>query len=264
MFKKLAVYLINDFRRKMKSRRGTWVAAAVAVVGAGTAAYSSYSSSKAASKDKLDPGNVPNWWEDPNYKASQDVLAPFGKNLLEGKLPDFYSSLGKTGTPEFTDMLKLISRDTASAINENMVRRNISRGGVGASLLATTMADTSTKLRWEDLLKANTEKQNLMTTGTNVLSGVRGASLDMTGQQNQFDFNQMTALNDIMKYNAPANAAKDTMWANILSSAIGSGVSGYKMGAGADLGSADPSTSKSLYDKTQGTNIKFGNSRYNM
>ncbi len=226
-----------------------WV---TAILGGASGGYSAYASSRAASKDKLDPGRVPEWWEDPYYKSSQEKLSSFGGGLLEGKLPDFYSSLGKTKSPEFNDMLRLINRDTAAAINENMVRRNISRGGVGANLLATTMADTNTKMRWQDLLNANQEKMGLMNTGVNTLSGVRGAALDMTGQKNQFNINQANMNLMIDQYNAKAKAAKEMMWANIISSVIGGATSGYMAGKG--LGSAQTSNSNS-----SGNNGSFAN-----
>lgn len=168
---------------------------------------------------------LPDWFEDPLYQKTQSRLEPFGSNLLEGKLPDFYSSLGKTGTPEFENILSLINRDTSTAINENLVRRNISRGGIGANVLATTMADVGKKLRWEDFLRGQDEKKWLMGQGLETLSGVRSSALDITGQKNQFNISRSGLALQMQQFNAQQaaqeKAAKNKMWSDIISSGIG-------------------------------------------
>lgn len=194
---------------------------------------------------------LPDWFEDPLYQKTQSRLEPFGSNLLEGKLPDFFSTLGKTGTPEFENILSLINRDTATAVNENLVRRNISRGGVGQNLLATTMADVGKKLRWEDFLRGQDEKKWLMGTGLDTLSGVRSSALDITGQKNQFNISRSGLDLQAQQFNAKQaaeeKAAKDKMWQDILKSGIGAaaifatGGAAAPAVAGKMLGSASPS-----------------------
>lgn len=165
--------------------------------------------------------NLPDWEEDPLYKKSQESLDVFGQDLLGGKLPDFYSTLGKTNTPEFQNILALINRDTSKAVNENLVRRNISRSGVGLSTTAKAVADASTKLRWEDFLRANNEKAGLLNTGLNTVSGVRNSALDWTNSKNAFNLNKVKiALGQAEAIDAQA-AAKDAAWGDILGSSIG-------------------------------------------
>lgn len=182
---------------------------------------------------------LPDWYEDPLYQKTQSRLEPFGSNLLEGKLPDFYSTLGKTSTPEFENILSLINRDTSLAINENLVRRNISRGGVGQNLLATTMADVGTKLRWEDFLRGQDEKKWLMGTGLDTLSGVRSSALDITGQRNQFNISRTGLDLQAQQFNAQQaaaeKAAKNKMWSDIISSTIGAAAILATGGAAAPL-----------------------------
>lgn len=159
--------------------------------------------------------------EDAYYRKSQNILYPFGTNILEGKLPDFYSSLGKTGGTEFENMLALINRDTAKAVNENLVRRNISRGGVGLSTIAKATADTGIKLRWTDFLRAQGEKQWLMGTGLETIGGVRSAALNQQGQTNQWTLSQKELDMKQAAIDAEEETNKNSLWQGILSSAIG-------------------------------------------
>lgn len=184
--------------------------------------------------------------EDPYYRKTQNILYPFGTNILQGKLPDFYSSLGKTGTPEFENMLALINRDTAMAVNENLVRRNISRGGVGLSTIAKATSDVGTKLRWSDFLRAQGEKQWLMGTGLETVGGVRSAALSQTGISNQWSLSNRQLDMQQAQIDAQAEADKNKMWSQILSSVIGAAgtIGGFMIGGpigagvGSQLGSA--------------------------
>jgi len=166
---------------------------------------------------------MPAWYEDPYYQKTQDKLFGYGTDILEGNLPDFYSSLGRTGSPAFKEMLALVNRDTARAVNENLVRRNITRGGVGVSSIAKATADVGSKLRFEDFLRANREKAGLLTTGLNTVSGVRSAALDITGKRNQFNLGRTELELGRAGMMDEAEAAQNQMWSDILSSAIGAG-----------------------------------------
>lgn len=200
---------------------------------------------------------LPDWFQDPLYQKTQDLSFGIGSDILKGKLPDFYSSLGKTGSTEFQNMLNLVNTKTAQAVNENLVRRNISRSGVGASSVAKATADATTTLSWQDYLKAAGEKANLLNTGLNTMTGVRAGALDITGQKNQFGmqgaelglkadmFNEEMAMKQ-QQIDDAKKQQKNAMWGQILSSAIGAaGTIGGMMiggpigaGIGGSLGSA--------------------------
>lgn len=187
---------------------------------------------------------LPDWYQDPLYQSSQDTLNTFGTDVLGGKLPEFYSSLGKTGSNEFNDMLAMVNRDTARAVQENNVRRGVSRGGIGGSSIAKAVADSSTTLRWSDFLRASGEKMNLLNMGTNTMSGVREGALNLGGQKNQFNLNRAQLEIAIAQANQASKDKKNAMWGQILSSAIGAAgtIGGFMIGrpvgaaAGSQLG----------------------------
>ncbi len=183
---------------------------------------------------------IPDFYTDPLFQSSQNTLNTFGQDLLGGRLPDFYSSLGKTDTPEFNNLLSLINRDTARAVNENLVRRNITRGGVGLSTIAKTMSDVGTKLRWEDFTRAQGEKQWLMGTGLNTVAGVGSNALNYGGQQNTYNLNKSQLEIAMAEANAKAKQAKNDMWQKIISSTIGTigTIGGFMIGGpvGAGVG----------------------------
>ena len=194
--------------------------------------------------------NLPEFKTDPYYTKAQDLSYTTGEGILSGKLPEFYQGLGQTGSKEFQDMLALVNRNTATAVNENLVRRNISRSGVGAASIAKQAADTSATLSWQDYLKASGEKQSLLGTGLETISGVRGAGLQYAGQENQFgmqgaqlqlqadQFNENLRLEE-QKREDEKKASKNAMWTQILSAGIGglgTLVGGYLGGLGKATG----------------------------
>ena len=146
--------------------------------------------------------NIPDFYNDPLYQQSQGVLFPFGTNMLSGNLPDYYKPIGETGGTEFNNMLALMNRDTTTAVNENMTRRNISRGGLGANIIAKAVADNSTKLRWEDYSRALTGKQNLLNLGLNTVSNVGSNALNYMGQKNNFNMSAAGLQFDASKFNS--------------------------------------------------------------
>jgi len=187
-----------------------------AVLGAVGTATGGFGSQKKAKMPDLPP-----FYEDPLYQKEQDYLDLFGTNMLKGELPDFYSSLGKTNSPEFQDLLKMTNRDTINSVNENLVRRGISRSGVGLSTVAKQVADTGTTLRWQDYLKASTEKGNLLNTGLNTLSGVRTAAQNQQAQKNQYAAAKAGMSIQIQQMENQQDAANE----EALSSVIGSSIS---------------------------------------
>lgn len=189
---------------------------------------------------KLD---IPDFVRDPLFESSQEKLSGVGRGILAGDLPDFYASLGKTGSPEFESMLKMINRDTARAVSENLVRRNIARGGLGASVTAKAMADVGTTLRWSDFLRASREKVGLLETGLKTVSGVRGAAAGIGGQENVYNVQRaqldLKAQEIQAKLEAAKEAAKNKMWTDIISSGIGAAGMAFGLpGLGAIAGAA--------------------------
>jgi len=194
--------------------------------------------------------DLPSFYEDPYYKKTQDYLYPFGTNMLAGNVPDYYKPIGEWGGTELENLLGLTRRDVTNAVNENLTRRNISRGGLGASVIAKTMADTTTKARWDDYMRAIQGRQYLLGMGLNTVQGVGSSALNFMGQKNQFELNKAGLASDIEKYNAAIEAQRkaqqDAMWSQILSSAIGAAgtIGGFMIGGpvgagiGGSLGSA--------------------------
>ena len=181
--------------------------------------------------------NLPSFYEDLYYKKTQPKLLEMGTDITSGKLPSFFEGLGKTGSSAFQNMLNLLNTKTKQAVNENLVRRNISRSGVGTSAIAKAVADTTANFSWKDYLKASKEKMGLLGTGLDTLSGVRGTGLDFMGQKNRFNLENARNQFAADKYNeqlATANKRrKNALWSNILSSGLGALGSAY----GAYLGS---------------------------
>jgi len=165
--------------------------------------------------------NLPPFYKDPLYQKTQDILFPFGSDLLAGKPNDYYKPIGESGGAEFEKMLALTTRDMSKAVSENLVRRGISRSGLGANVVAKTAADVSTKLRWEDYSRALAGKEFLMNSGLNTLSTVQGGALNITGQKNDYNFRKANLDFQIQQINAKAAAERNAMWSKIAMQAVG-------------------------------------------
>ena len=59
----------------------------------------------------LEGFKLPEFFEDPIFKETQEFLKDFGINILKGDIPEFFRSLGETGSKEFEDVLALTKRD---------------------------------------------------------------------------------------------------------------------------------------------------------
>jgi hypothetical protein len=217
----------------------------------------------------------PEWYEDPLYQQTQDQLYSYGTDILsgntpstlktlsgliEGDIPDYYKAIGETGSTEFNNMLALTVKNTANAVNEDLVRRGVSRGGVGASVTSKAMADKTAELSYADYTRALEGKQSLLnlgvqaneyinSLGVSTLSGVGSSAADMTNQKNTFNLGvsnlelSLASQNaQIAEFNAKAKAAEEAqanaLWSQILSSSIGA------LGSvgGAVLGSSSTTT----------------------
>jgi hypothetical protein len=194
----------------------------------------------------LTPINLPSGVEDPYYLKSQNPLYKEGINLTSGNVPDFLKSLVDPNSAEFTAVKDLTNRDISRAVNENLVRRNISRGGVGLSTIAQAISDSSTKLNYQNFQQINSNKKNLYDTGLDVLSGVRSASLSKTGMNNSYTLGSRQLAIQEQKLADEEQAAKDNQWSQILSSVIGAASMVYGGGIGAAAGGAAATTTSKL------------------
>lgn len=163
---------------------------------------------------------LPAWWEDPLYQKTQDELYGSGLDILAGNLNDYYKGIGEYGGVDFENLMHLINRDTANAVNESLVKQGINRGGFAPNILSKTMADIGTKLRWEDYMKAMENRKWLMGTGLDTLTGVRSSALDKTNLVNTFNLNSARTQLGLDAINYAREQDANAAWSDSLSSII--------------------------------------------
>jgi hypothetical protein len=130
--------------------------------------------------------DMPSYVSSPYYKESQDVLSGLGKNILSGNVPEYFRGIGEAGGIDFQNMLNLTNRDVARGVNEDIVRRGVSRGGVGTSAIAKAISDSSIKARFEDYSRSMEGRKALLGAGIDIMGGTRSAGLTETNMQNLF------------------------------------------------------------------------------
>lgn len=204
----------------------------------------------------MDFPKLPDFFNDPLFGSAQDTLYAHGNNILSGNLPDYYKMLGETNSPEFQDVLRMSSRD----INQNALNaaaKTGTRGGAVASAVARATGDTTSRLRYNDLLSTLQNKRWLFGTGLDTLSGVRSGALNFMGQKNQFGLNIAGLQMDQAKMEQAQKQSEDAMWAQIIAGGLGAAgtVAGAMVAgpAGAAAGSAlGKSAGSALTDSSLG------------
>ena len=197
---------------------------------------------------KLPP--PPDYYEDPNFTDMQSYLSTYGKNILEGNPNAYYGEMGAYGSPEFEKVLGLSTRDIQQSAAEAAAKAGRGRGGFLPSVIAQTVADNSSKLRYADYLKAMQGRQFLMGEGRGITEGVRGAGFQNQGLRNKFnlesyDFTRNNALFDINRADQAAGQEGEFMsnlfgiGTNALIGGVTGGIPGAFMGAAKGLMGSD-------------------------
>jgi len=124
----------------------------------------------------LEGFKLPDFFEDPEFKKTQEFLSDFGINILKGEIPEFFKPIGEIGGKEFEDVLSLTKRDIEqSAINTGAITGR-GRGGSVPSSVASAVGDASTKARLINFQQALEGKGFLLQQGRGITEGVRSAS----------------------------------------------------------------------------------------
>ncbi len=190
---------------------------------------------------------IPEYYEDPDYRETQDYLKEFGMDITKGDIPDYYKGIGESGGEEFENMLGLTNRDITQSTSEALAKSGRARGGQLAASSAQAIGDSSVKARYEDYNRAMTGKQNLLTTGIGVTESARSAGQTEGSNVNAHNMGAYNAAITERNYQAieqeKADAATGSMIGTVVSTGLGA-FSGYQSGGwgGAAAGAADALT----------------------
>ena len=176
-----------------------------------------------ALKDQV---NLPSYYSDPYYGKTQEELFPFYSNLLKGDIPDYYKGIGEWGGSELEKIIGMGERDITKSISEDFVRRKVS-GGLGADVIAKSVGDLGTKLRWDDYIRAISGRKDLLNIGTSGLEGVRSAGITEGGMRNRFNLDIAGMEMEIGKFDVTREdqqkAYEDAMWKEMIGDIISLG-----------------------------------------
>jgi len=134
--------------------------------------------------------NIPEFQRPERFDSVQGQLEKIGTDILGGQPGEYFGAIGETGGKLFEDMIKGISTDVSRSVEEAKVASGRARGGSLGELTAEKVGEMSSKLRWDDMARAITGRQFLLGTGTNILSGVRGAEAGMAGMESSYGLNK--------------------------------------------------------------------------
>jgi hypothetical protein len=189
----------------------------------------------------------PKYYEDPDYRASQDALKSLGLGLLEGKVPDYYKAIGETGSDEFEKMLGLTTGDIQTSAAEALARTGRARGGALPAVTADAVAESALKARYQDYNRALAGKMDLLGLGKEITTGVRGAGQLEGSNRNAFNWKDYGAQVDERNWQYAKEQAEDAalgeMIGTIASIGLGAATGGMSFGLqGALAGAGDALT----------------------
>ena len=180
---------------------------------------------------------MPKYHEDEDYRFTQDYLKNFGTGLLSGNVPDYYSAIGESGSPEFESWLDLGIRDTMKSTEEALAKTGRARGGQLAATTAQKISDKSITERYNDYLRSLEGKKYLLGLGTDITEGVRTAGQREGAARNKFSWNQYDA--GVAQEQAEDDAIGELI-GTIASVGLGAATGGMSLGwQGALAGGAD-------------------------
>ena len=186
----------------------------------------------------------PQYYEDKDYRETQDALKGLGLGLLKGEVPDYYKSIGETGGAEFENMLGLTTRDIQKSAAEASAAGGRARGGSLPAITAGAVADAATKMRYTEYNRSLAGKKDLLNLGVSTTTGVRGAG-QVEGQlRNKFNWTDYQAQVSERAYQdmkeAQEDAALGEMIGTIASIGLGAATGGMSFGMqGAMAGATD-------------------------
>lgn len=186
----------------------------------------------------------PKYYEDADYRETQNALKGLGLGLLKGEVPDYYKAIGETGSQEFENMLGLTTRDIMKSTAEASAAGGRARGGSLPAITAGAVADTAMKSRYSDYNRALAGKQDLLNLGVSTTTGVRGAGQTEGQLRNNFNWKDYQAQVDERNYQdmkqAQEDAALGEMIGTIASIGLGAATGGMSFGMqGALAGAGD-------------------------
>ena len=166
------------------------------------AAGAGYGASKLLGKGddgRFEGYNLPEYYEDPDYRKSQDFLSEYGQNIMEGDIPDYYSPIGESGGAEFENYLGLMRGDIQKSALESSAA--LGRGGGRATdIAAERVGELSTKARFADYERMLQGRQYLFGQGRGITEGVRGAGQAEGANRNTFALNRAEKEVDLLRY----------------------------------------------------------------
>lgn len=140
-------------------------------------------------ESNLEGFELPEFEEDPLVGESQDLLFGLGKDILAGDFGAF-SSLAKTGSPEFEAVLANTIRDIQTSATESLAATGRARGGALPAVTAKAVSDTTANLRFQDFLRSQEGLGFLFQQGRGITEGVSSRALTNQSQKNQFALNR--------------------------------------------------------------------------
>lgn len=213
----------------------SWIAVAATTVNVGMAAYSA---TRKKPNSALENFQLPEYYEDKDYRKMQDYMTKLGPGMLEGDIPEYYQGIGETGGAEFENYLNLIKGDIEKSGLDAAAATGRGGGGV-QDMITEATGKATTNERWKDYNRALEGKGFLFKEGRGITESARLAGQNEGINRNKFNLNIAGKEIDLGKYWDDYDAMgreweekKNETTAGYASSALGSAAGIFSDGGG--------------------------------
>ena len=179
---------------------------------------------------RLEGFQFPDFYEDPDYRATQDYMRELGFNFLEGNIPDYYAPIGEMGGPQFENYMGLVTGDVTRAAHETAAATG-RRGGAVSELVTNAVGPLSTRSRFADYMRMLSGRSSLLNFGRGVTEGVRNAGQNQGQYRNAFNLNQTGQRMNLGQYMDQYDVFADTALGEAQSTFINNLFSGGVVGS---------------------------------
>jgi len=167
-----------------------------AIIGAGTAAYAA---TRKKPNSALENFQLPDYFEDPDYREMQDIMTKLGPDILKGDIPDYYKGIGEPMGAEFENYLNLMTGDIEKAGLETGAAMGRGGGDI-QSMINESQGRFLTEARLADLDRVLKGKQWLFGEGTGITERARAAGQQEGVNKNAFNLENTKSAIGLGKY----------------------------------------------------------------
>jgi len=129
---------------------------------------------------------TPSWQTDPIYSDLQGFLQGYGKDMMQGNIPDWFKAIGEPAPQVTGNYITEAMKPYLEASQEDRAARGVGRSPMDANTMAG-LGNMSATLQFQDYLRAMQGREDLLGLGTGITQNTRDTANQNQVNQNLFN-----------------------------------------------------------------------------